>query len=282
MPGRDNLFTEKRYTDLSNDDLCLLSVGRREGSLNHAYSSTSNYQDILVYVEKGNTVLYVNGLPHDLRPGMLYVLFRDAENHYDASGTVWSIHWIGIDGTKAASLFRMLGLSPDEPVLDLMNAPEVFKSYKRVFSLTDETGYRERFLLTAEFYNLLSLLLNNCDLRVPFTRDYVSEVNTLIERHFRDSIKVEEIADALHVDRSHISRLYRCGTGITIKEKIRSVQLAEAQRLLAAGVPVKDTALRCGFRDPLYFSKVYSKCFGVPPSFMSDHAEQNPRMSGDF
>ena len=271
MPGKDNLFTEKRYTDISGGDLSLLSVGRRVESLNHAYTSTSNYQHILVYVEKGETVLYVDGRPHGIRPGMLYVLFGNAENHYDASRSVWSIHWIGIDGTGAANLFQMLGLSPREPVLDLINAPEVFESYKRIFSLTDENGYRARILLMAKFYDLLSLLLNNRDLHAADVRDYVSEVDALIEHHYRDPIRVEAIADTLHVDRSHISRIYRNETGFTIKEKIRSVQLAEAQRLLEAGFTVKDTALRCGFHDPLYFSKVYSKRFGMPPSRTLSH-----------
>ncbi len=223
MPGKDNLFTEKRYTDISGSDLSLLSVGRREGSLNHAYSSTSNYQHILVYVEKGDTVLYVNGRPHIINPGMLYVLFRNAENHYDASGTVWSIHWIGIDGTGTSNLFQMLGLSPEEPVLELINAAEVFESYKRLFSLTHEEGYRAKIMLMAEFYDLLSLLLINRDLYATYARDYVGEVNALVEHHFRDPIRVEEIAAALNVDRSHISRIYRSETGITIKEKIRSV-----------------------------------------------------------
>lgn len=273
MPGKDNLFTEKRYTDIYSNDLYLLSVGRRKEALNHAYNSTSNYQHILVYVEEGDTVLYVNGIPHYIHPGMIYVLFRDAENHYDASHTIWSIHWIGIDGAEVMQLFQTLGLSPEEPVLDLINETEVFESYKRLFDLTYEDGYRAKISLKAEFYTLISLLLNNRDLSGTYTRDYVSEVNALIEHHFRDPIRVEEIADALHVDRCHISRIYRSETGITIKEKIRIVQLAEAQKLLASGYTVKDTSLSCGFRDPLYFSKVYSKHFGTPPSHALDGTE---------
>ncbi len=266
MPGKDNMFAEKRYTDMFGSDLSLLSVGRRKGALNHAYSSTSNYQHILVYVEKGDTVLYVNNRPHYIHPGMLYVLFREADNHYDASHTVWSIHWIGIDGTEAIPLFQNLGLSPDSPTLELINAPAVFDCYQRLFALTDEEGYGAKFSLKAEFYSLIGLLLHNRDLSGRYARDYVKEVNALIERHFRDCIRVEEIAQTLHVDRCHLARIYHLETGITVKEKIRETQLKEAKRLLAAGYSVKDTALSCGFRDPLYFSKVYSACFGTPPS----------------
>ena len=270
MPGKDNTFTEKRYTDIHSDDLSLLSVVRRENALNHSYASTLNYQHILVYVEKGDTVLYVNHTPHYIHPGMIYVLFREADNYYDASHTLWSIYWIGIDGTETQELFQNLGLSPEAPLLELTNATEVFDCYKRLFDLTYEEGYRAKNSLKVEFYTLLSLLLKNRDLSSKFSRDYVKEVNALIERHYRDSIRVEEIAETLHIDRSHLSRIYRSETGITLKEKIREIQLEEAHRLLAAGYSVKDAAASCGFKDPLYFSKVYSKCYGVPPSHATD------------
>jgi AraC-like DNA-binding protein len=266
MPGKDNLFAEKRYTDIVGSDIGLVSVGHREGALNHIYTGSSHYQHILAYVEEGEAVLFVNRRPHRLRPGMLYVLFRDAHNYYDASHTLWTIHWIGLDGSDVMRLFRILGLSPDRPTMELSNAEEICARLKQMFTLTKEEGYSAKFSLKAELYRMLSLLLRNRELSGAVTRNYVSETNDLLERHFRDPIKVEEIADTLHVDRCHLSRIYRRETGITIKEKLREIQFKEAGKLLADGYSVKDTALSCGFRDPLYFSKVYSKRYGVPPS----------------
>lgn len=50
------------------------------------------------------------------------------------------------------------------------------------------------------------------------------------------------------------------------QEFIRMVRLDHAERLLAQGEAVIDVALKTGFVNVKYFSTVFKKHYGVPPS----------------
>ena len=43
-------------------------------------------------------------------------------------------------------------------------------------------------------------------------------------------------------------------------------RLQQSEKLLQMGMTVKQTALSCGFEDPFYYSRVFRKHYGMPPS----------------
>lgn len=55
-------------------------------------------------------------------------------------------------------------------------------------------------------------------------------------------------------------------TGKAPQEFMRLIRLEQAAALLRKGVPVLDVATRCGFPNSKYFSTVFKKHFGTPPS----------------
>ncbi|GDY14016.1 hypothetical protein LBMAG53_28940 [Planctomycetota bacterium] len=61
-------------------------------------------------------------------------------------------------------------------------------------------------------------------------------------------------------------RNFRRVTGTTPKQYLLQRRLSEARRMLCAGTSVKEAAHRCGFPDPLYFSRMFRRCYGHPPS----------------
>ena len=65
----------------------------------------------------------------------------------------------------------------------------------------------------------------------------------------------------------HLRRLFVRQLGLTPHDYLQNLRLDKAKRLLTESyVSVADVAYRCGFYDPLYFSKVFRKATGVPPS----------------
>lgn len=63
--------------------------------------------------------------------------------------------------------------------------------------------------------------------------------------------------------------LYRRSTGSTPLHDLTWFRLRKAQELLKAGSAVAATARACGFKDPLYFSRVFRRWLGMPPSGVS-------------
>ncbi len=82
-----------------------------------------------------------------------------------------------------------------------------------------------------------------------------------------DSFGIQELSTALHLSRGHLHRKLKALTGQSASHFIRQVRLQEAYRLLQQGsLNVSEVAFRVGYKDPGYFSKLFSNQFGKPPS----------------
>ena len=65
-----------------------------------------------------------------------------------------------------------------------------------------------------------------------------------------------------------LAHLLREEQGRTFKQLQQSIRLQKAEQLLEHihGISVKEVAERCGFDDPLYFSRIFRKARGHAPS----------------
>ncbi len=82
-----------------------------------------------------------------------------------------------------------------------------------------------------------------------------------------DTFGTQELSDALHISRGHLHRKLKALTGKSASHFIRQVRLQEGYKLLKEGqLNVSEVAFRVGYKDPGYFSKLFSEAYGKPPS----------------
>jgi len=91
-----------------------------------------------------------------------------------------------------------------------------------------------------------------------------------IERHLTSPrLSPELIAQQLGCSRAHLYRLF-AGQGETVASYIRELRLQRARDLLIGspqGNPrIGDVGYRCGFNDPVHFSRLFRQRFGFTPS----------------
>jgi AraC-like DNA-binding protein len=84
--------------------------------------------------------------------------------------------------------------------------------------------------------------------------------------HLHAGARLGDLARRLGYSTSHCSTLVRRATGERFSALRRRMQLERAIGLLCSGTSVKEAALGAGFSDPAYFSRVFARRFGVPPS----------------
>jgi AraC-like DNA-binding protein len=82
------------------------------------------------------------------------------------------------------------------------------------------------------------------------------------------SIRIEDIAKQLNLDRRYLTRLFKEKTGQSIQEYLIQVRLEEAVQCLQNGYSVSDTAILCGYEDVSNFSKMFKKRYGISPAQM--------------
>ncbi len=83
----------------------------------------------------------------------------------------------------------------------------------------------------------------------------------------REQFSLADIAEAAGCTPKHLCRVFAASVGHSPAHTGTLLRLQLATALLTrSNLSVKEIALKCGFEDPLYFSRCFKKTFGRPPS----------------
>jgi AraC-like DNA-binding protein len=81
-----------------------------------------------------------------------------------------------------------------------------------------------------------------------------------------ERVTLTGLARALGYSPSHVSSVVRRLTGQRFTALRRAIRLERVRWLLGRGATVKEAGLGAGFSDAAYFSRVFRRAYGVPPS----------------
>ena len=100
----------------------------------------------------------------------------------------------------------------------------------------------------------------------------VEEIERDILEHFDDpSYELDEYLRSLPFNYDYLRKLFQKEMLITPHQYLNNKRLQFAAEALTGakvtGVTVTDVARICGFKEPLYFSRMFKKKYGVAPSF---------------
>ena len=99
---------------------------------------------------------------------------------------------------------------------------------------------------------------------------HVKKAMRLIYENSDRDIEVVDLARQIGLNPSYFGTLFHQVTGHTVKDYLNRIRTDHAENLLASGeFSVKEVANRCGFEDHFYFSKVFKRYKGIPPSQVS-------------
>lgn len=103
-------------------------------------------------------------------------------------------------------------------------------------------------------------------------RDHIlEELREHIERNYQQLHAPAAYAEFMHMTPQTLGRYVRETLGKTLTDLIRQRILTHAKwQLLHTLKPVKQVAAEVGFRDELYFSRVFKKATGVSPRFFRE------------
>lgn len=88
-------------------------------------------------------------------------------------------------------------------------------------------------------------------------------------------VTLAELAKAGGVSAKHLCRVFAASIGHSPMETLRLLRLQLASALLArSNLSVGDIARRCGFDDPLYFSRCFSAAYGMSPRAMRERMQK--------
>jgi two-component system response regulator YesN len=99
-----------------------------------------------------------------------------------------------------------------------------------------------------------------------FIRDYVGS-------SYAEELTLDSAAGLAGIRPEYFGRLFSKYAGASFAEYLAGVRMENAARLLAEGASVKEAALRTGFTDGNYFSRVFRRRYGCSPREYGGHGD---------
>jgi two-component system response regulator YesN len=98
------------------------------------------------------------------------------------------------------------------------------------------------------------------------SHEAVISVTRLIDTHYKENLTLADLADAVHLNASYLSVLFKNSTGTTVTDYLTGVRLDRAKELLRdTSLKVYEIAEKVGFKTIAYFTSVFKKSEGVTP-----------------
>jgi len=101
--------------------------------------------------------------------------------------------------------------------------------------------------------------------------EFLQTLYKVLEKHFADEyFSVEQMARELALSRTQLHRKTIEVTGFSAGQLLQNLRLEHALQLLAeSNLNIAEVSFRCGFSDPNYFSRLFSKTQGMTPTEFS-------------
>lgn len=94
----------------------------------------------------------------------------------------------------------------------------------------------------------------------------IDDIKDYINKHFAERLSASEIGEHFHYSPAYLSALFKEQAGINLTAYIENVRMEWAKYYMDTGaLSITDIALKTGYSDISYFSKVFKKYTGMSP-----------------
>lgn len=108
---------------------------------------------------------------------------------------------------------------------------------------------------------------------------YSNEAVQFIRHNYYHDLNIQEIADSIGITRAYLATCFKSVYQLSVQEYMIEYRLQKAKEMLTdSDLKIKEIAVYAGYRDELYFSKVFKKKYGVSPRAFRQQAAENKKL----
>ena len=218
----------------------------------HSWGPTIRGHYLLHYIFDGCGTIEKNEKIYTAGKDDIFVITPEDVTTYTASDeNPWTYCWLAFRADEP-----LPGL--DKTVISAPAARSIFSTLREMLE-TNVFSIR----IYALTYEVLWLLSRE---KMPdVSRNYAAYAKIHLENTYVTAVTIESIAETLHIDRRHLTAVFRKAYGITPQQYLMLLRLEKAKEFLALGYSVTDSAAMAGFSDLSNFSKKYKQYYGITP-----------------
>jgi len=251
-------------------DLCVFNGGRESCAPGHTWGPGLRDHYLIHLVLRGCGSYKTGGKEYQLGAGDLFLLRPGQLASYTASQQdPWEYSWVGFNGAFANKLMRSTPFTEQEPVYHSPDPAPLQTALLAIFAAQGSEPQNEAARV-GHLYLFLSGLMGQAREADPHGgagAQYVASAIRYIQYNYSHEVSIDDIAKAVGVSRSHLYRLFMSHVGQSPIDYLTGYRIDEACNLLKnSQLSIAEIAMSVGFFDKFYFSRVFKKAKGVPPS----------------
>ena len=225
----------------------------------------------LLYMVSGHADYLLDGEWQTVGEGKIVLYRPQVPQFYRTYSQVPMLcRWVHFSGTEAASLLEECGMGQGNLFSPgLCPAAEALLKSMVVEILHREPMYR--IVVESQFRQAMALFGRQMAQRkgsvASSSRQRILTIVEYMNRHYFEPLQIEELAERCGLSKYHFIHLFRMCMGMTPYSYLIRIRMERAETLLQTGdMTVQEVAFVCGYNDPLYFSRAFSRHFGVSPT----------------
>jgi len=229
-------------------------------------------QHILIYCTEGAGWFSLGSEKYSVTENSFFILPANMPHSYGADEKLpWTIYWVHFTGT----LSRIFSNNETNKIIyeeqSKFIIEERIKLFEEIFGIL-EMGYSRDNILYSNI--CLARFLASFRFKTQFNKSLSSLHDGLVEHsilymrnHLNKKLKLADMAAYAGFSESHFIMLFRKSTHKSPVEYYLELKMQKACNYLdQTELMIKDIALMLGYEDQYYFSRLFCKIMGIPPT----------------
>ena len=247
--------------------------GRRDYQILYVASGKAHFwfDGVEEVVTSGHMVLYQ---PKEIQKYVYYV-----EDHPE-------VFWIHFTGYDVKNILNYHGIPLDKHVFYSGTLPDYKMLFRKIIRELQqcEYGYEDYI---ASLFNIILLLVSRQQQESEKTTTSIPEEIEAAVAYFNENyntkVSVDDYAESLHISTNWFIRNFKLYMKISPAQYILSLRMVNAQSLLEnTEYNIGEIAEIVGYDNPLYFSRVFKKEYGVSPAQYRKNLEESTEKCEEF
>lgn len=263
-------------------DANLAECGIEIGVPNVGYNYTVFQKSVLHIVTQGEGTFSYAGETYHLTAGDIFLLERGMEVEYKPSfSNPWTYYWVGMNGKQILNYLSRCSIVDSHVILgqDTTDIKNIIQLICKL-SQSIESNNSNDILIMQYLYQLVYTLQEKFpkifSVQVDIVNEDIQHAVDFINTNYQKHITVEDVAKSVNVTRSHLYKLFKKNLGCSPKEYLTYMRMYHASQLLIhTSTLISDISRQVGYKDPLLFSKNFTKHFEISASEYRHHFSIN-------
>jgi AraC-like DNA-binding protein len=270
LPG---MVKKRILNDPRIRDLYITHIGIFPKALGHLRKRPlGSSQYILIYCLAGKGWIEVKGIRKHLKANQMFIIPPKTPCSYGASATdPWTNYWLHFSGEHAPSYAPSLNQVIDIPPSDQARIDDRLELFEEMLQNLEDYYAQAKVVYANICLKLFLSSVNYLDVyrsaKKDMENDLVKQVISYMKKNLHRNMRVTELAETCDCSASNLYKLFKANLGNSPQDFFIHLKMERARKLLSqSSLKVKDVALKLGYDDPYYFSRIFSRYVGLSPS----------------